>query len=279
MKKRILSFIASFAVLSSALLLTACGHDHTFATEWSKDATHHWHAATCEHTEEKSDYAEHVDENNDGVCDVCQHGTVAIIGETAYSSLEAAIAAAGTDATVTLFTDIDLATAISINKKVTINLNGKTLTVKNDTAGDGVFMVVAGGDLTINGNGVVNGVGNNPWNIVIYANGGHVTINGGVYTNVGATDTTTGDADHFDVIYAKNGGTVTINGGTFKGQTPNWLLNIYDEHRATSSIEVKGGVFEGFNPANNAAEGAGTNFVAEGYTVQENNNVYTVVAE
>ena len=34
-------------------------HTHTFSSEWSYDETHHWHAATCEHTEEKSDYAEH----------------------------------------------------------------------------------------------------------------------------------------------------------------------------------------------------------------------------
>ena len=47
--------------LSATLLLTACGsHTHTFAEEWSKDSTHHWHAATCEHTTEVSDKAEHV---------------------------------------------------------------------------------------------------------------------------------------------------------------------------------------------------------------------------
>ena len=34
-------------------------HTHTYSSEWSYDETHHWHAATCEHTNEKSDYAEH----------------------------------------------------------------------------------------------------------------------------------------------------------------------------------------------------------------------------
>ena len=34
-------------------------HVHTYSTEWTTNATHHWHASTCEHTEEKSDYAEH----------------------------------------------------------------------------------------------------------------------------------------------------------------------------------------------------------------------------
>ncbi|MBR2929737.1 MAG: hypothetical protein IKC32_00775, partial [Clostridia bacterium] len=43
-------------------------HEHTYATEWSKNDTHHWHAATCEHTDLKADEAEHA--YVDGVC-VC----------------------------------------------------------------------------------------------------------------------------------------------------------------------------------------------------------------
>ena len=40
--------------------IPALGHTHTFDTEnWEKDATHHWHKATCEHSDEKSGYAEH----------------------------------------------------------------------------------------------------------------------------------------------------------------------------------------------------------------------------
>ncbi len=38
---------------------------HTFATDWTKDATHHWHKATCEHSSEVSDKAEH--DWNEGV--------------------------------------------------------------------------------------------------------------------------------------------------------------------------------------------------------------------
>ena len=34
-------------------------HKHTFAESWSKDATYHWHSATCEHTTEVSDKVEH----------------------------------------------------------------------------------------------------------------------------------------------------------------------------------------------------------------------------
>ena len=45
------------------------------------------------------------------------------------------------------------------------------------------------------------------------------------------------------------------------------------------TIVVKGGTFTGFNPADCACEGEGTNFVAEGFTVTEDNGVFTVVAE
>ena len=41
-------------------------HTHKFATDWTKDETHHWHAATCEHTTEVSDKTEHTYTN--GVC-------------------------------------------------------------------------------------------------------------------------------------------------------------------------------------------------------------------
>ncbi|MBQ3019473.1 MAG: hypothetical protein IJD77_02635 [Clostridia bacterium] len=34
-------------------------HEHTFSESWSSNETHHWHTATCEHTDEKKDYDEH----------------------------------------------------------------------------------------------------------------------------------------------------------------------------------------------------------------------------
>ena len=34
-------------------------HTHTFSTEWTSDKTYHWHAATCEHTDETSGFEEH----------------------------------------------------------------------------------------------------------------------------------------------------------------------------------------------------------------------------
>lgn len=51
-----------------------CGYElaHTFATTWSKDASGHWHAATCEHTTEIDELLPHVDADKNNVCDDCE---------------------------------------------------------------------------------------------------------------------------------------------------------------------------------------------------------------
>ena len=64
--------LACMLLTLSAALVTACtqqqAHEHTFAQDWSSDATHHWHEATCGH-DVVGDKGEHVFEEN--VCSVC----------------------------------------------------------------------------------------------------------------------------------------------------------------------------------------------------------------
>ena len=64
-----------------------------------------------------------------------------------------------------------------------------------------------------------------------------------------------------------------------------YTLNCIDENykKGADSI-VTGGTFVNFDPSNNQAEGPGTNFVADGYTVvsetKENGDIwYTVVPD
>ena len=45
--------------------------EHTYSEKWSTNSTQHWHAATCEHAELKSDVADHTDADENGKCDVC----------------------------------------------------------------------------------------------------------------------------------------------------------------------------------------------------------------
>jgi hypothetical protein len=105
---------------------------------------------------------------------------------------------------VSVEADIDAPTAIVVKTDTALNLNGKEITVKEDTIGDGVFTVI-NGTLTIDGEGVINGVGKNDWNIVIWAvNDGKVVINNGTFTNIGATANV--DSEHFDLIYASGNG-------------------------------------------------------------------------
>lgn len=55
-KKSIWAFVLAFMLVVPAMFLfSACGrkHQHTFSAEWTRTETEHYHAATCEHGEEK----------------------------------------------------------------------------------------------------------------------------------------------------------------------------------------------------------------------------------
>ncbi|MCH5163555.1 MAG: leucine-rich repeat protein [Clostridiales bacterium] len=65
MRKLIIICIMCMLMTLSAVIV-ACDnkqeqphHEHTYSNEWSSDDTHHWHAATCEHTDLVKDRTEH----------------------------------------------------------------------------------------------------------------------------------------------------------------------------------------------------------------------------
>lgn len=61
-KKSLLLMILSICLIVPAMVLfSACGrkHQHTFSAEWTRTETEHYHAATCEHGEEKADLGKH----------------------------------------------------------------------------------------------------------------------------------------------------------------------------------------------------------------------------
>lgn len=47
-------------------------HEHTYSSEWTSDATSHWHAATCGH-DVKSDEAAHTFDEGVKTCSVCEY--------------------------------------------------------------------------------------------------------------------------------------------------------------------------------------------------------------
>lgn len=79
--KKTLRLAALVLAADAVLGLTGClvrveEHEHTFATPWISDATHHWHAATCEHKDEVDGKAEHTyGEWSEAkrVCSVCDY--------------------------------------------------------------------------------------------------------------------------------------------------------------------------------------------------------------
>ena len=187
-------------------------------------------------------------------------------------SLEELTEAIANGGNITITESIDAPTAFVISTDTTIVNNGE-LTISEDIVGDGVFKVVEG-TLTLDGNGIINGLDKSGWSMAVWAtDNGKVVIKNGYFTNVGAHSPE--DSEHYDLIYASNNGQVEILGGEFKCETPQWTLNIKNTSRETASIVVKGGKFHGFNPME-AEEG---NFVAPGYKVIEEDGIFTVVAE
>lgn len=154
-----------------------------------------------------------------------------------------------------------------------LNLNGKSITNKVENAATDVIIVEEGATLTINGDGTIEAVSGNDGYAIIAE--GTVIINGGTFK---AGKDANGETNA--VVYARGNGKVYVNGGSFPNENNSaFVLNKKDADRATTVIEVRGGEFTNFNPADNKAEGPSTNFVADGYTVQENGNVYTVVRQ
>ena len=62
-------------------------HTHTYSEEWTTDEVAHWRTATCLHTDVKGDYAEHVDTNANGKCDVCDADVIIEIDTDNYAEI------------------------------------------------------------------------------------------------------------------------------------------------------------------------------------------------
>ena len=194
------------------------------------------------------------------------------------AELKAAIAAGEN---VKLTADITLAEPVLV-KDVTsvIDLNGFNLVAESTDA-----IVVEGANLTINGNGDVKAATDDKSSAnALWVKYGNVVINGGNYY-VGADNALRNDCIYLGAASLKadaanHVSTITINGGTFEAKVEDgqyWVLNVQDDfYRAGSNIVVYGGSYKNFNPANNKSEGAGTNFLAPGKTVEQNGDWYIV---
>ena len=192
------------------------------------------------------------------------------------ASLKALFATGGE---ATLAADLDLGETVSVaaGKEVTLDLNGKTISnttdIWNTATNDWSLLSVRGGSLTIKGAGTLQAKENDCFAVDVM-DGGKVVIEDGIYVG------------NVHAVYVFEG-SVEIKGGKYSIQQPSelpspygYVLNCYDANckNGTAKIMVSGGEFVKFNPADCAAEGAHTNFLADGYmSVEAEEGVWTVV--
>ena len=173
----------------------------------------------------------------------------------------------------------NVADRITISQPTTLNLDAKIISPDDMANNSKNFCaLIVDADTTINAgeNGGID-TGRNGGYALNVREGANLTITGGSYYGGGTA------------VQVQEG-TLTITGGHFAVEAfgepygYNFLLNCIDAayKDGTAKIIVKGGTFVNFDPSNNTAEGAETNFVADGYKVvsasQTNGEVwYTVV--
>lgn len=185
-----------------------------------------------------------VEVTNDNIAKLCSTGEMTLMENVARAT--------------SFVTPIGTVNAVWMLNGHNVELTGTTAQTRS-----GLYLNRYGSSLEINGEGTVRC----PNNYCLWNN----TADGKIVVNGGNIE---GDTH---AAYAQTG-IIEINGGTFKltnaatadrdeNGNLRFLINCLDANykNGTANIIVKGGKFYEFDPANNASEGAGTNYVADGY--------------
>lgn len=158
---------------------------------------------------------------------------------------------------------------IMTSRGLDIKGQGKIVsTIVNDTkdSQSSVISVFNGSTVNIYDGVELDGGNGCDGNYAIRILKGTVNIHGGYFHSAPKNE---GDAT--EVIYlcprtSSSKCDLYISGGVFEsGGDPTFLINCLDKYRSACHIIITGGIFVGFNPANNTAEGANTNWVPDGY--------------
>ena len=191
---------------------------------------------------------------------------VAQIDDNKYTTLQDAFQAATKGDTVKLLTDVhtdgtdSYGACLTIRVPITLDLNEHTIYSPDDMGNNNknfvALYVAADTTLKATTGGIDTGK-NGGYAINVYK-GAKLTIDGGKYYGGGTA-----------VQVQK--GELTINNGYFDAEAfsgsygYNFIINCIDSayKDGTAKVAIKGGYFAHFDPANNKAEGAGTNFVAD----------------
>lgn len=202
--------------------------------------------------------------NADGTYGVKEGSYVAQVGSKKYETLADAIRLSAKGKTITLLTDVEQNSQLTIGKDITLDLNGKTIKNTVDIWGDkanAILSIANGAKVTITGDGTIDAKENDCYTINVVK--GDLTIeNGTFYGNV-------------SVVQVEEG-TLSVKGGTFdlhqkwEGSSK-YLFNCIDDAYANGSanVAISGGTFVGFDPSA-SPEGEGTSYLAPGYAPTDN---------
>lgn len=163
-----------------------------------------------------------------------------------------------------------------------LDLNGYKLTY---TGNDVIFRVANGGNIYIDGTKEGSQIITKPTDpsetgangyVALVQEGGVVIFNGGNYV-----------LENTCIVAQSNGGKVYVQGGTYDAQKVGssyargtYTFNIQDSYATNGLINISGGTFKYFDPANNFAENPQISFVMDGYASYESGeNEWTVVPE
>ena len=191
----------------------------------------------------------------------------------AYRTLADAVAAAEDGQTVRLLADVEQNTQLTIDKSITLDLNGKTIKNTADIWGDNanaILSITNGAKVTITGNGTIAAKENDCYTINVV--NGDLTIENGTFVG------------NISVVQVQKG-SLTINGGDFsllqkmtdgKGEN-RYLINCIDDTYADGSatVAISGGTFVGFDPnvsPEQKVDGKAPSFAAPGVGITRNEN-------
>ena len=159
------------------------------------------------------------------------------------------------------------------NKMSTINIEGTNLNVtgtgkfvgpSNSYTTTGAFWVQHSNTLNIDGNISVESGTNSHFNACVIVFNGTVNISNGYFHSSVSKD---GSSSPCIYLFGNTGvAYANITGGVFEADgDAMFIINCDDTNKSRCHVKVMGGTFVGFNPADNTADGAHTNYVATGY--------------
>ena len=209
--------------------------------------------------------------NAGGTYGVKEGQYVAKVGSKKYETLAEAVAAAQDGQTVRLMADVEQNTQLTIDKSITLDLNGKTIKNTMDIWGDNANAILSiknGANVTITGNGTIAAKENDCYTINVV--NGDLTIENGTFVG------------NISVVQVQKG-SLTINGGAFsllqkmtdgKGEN-RYLINCIDEAYVDGSanVAISGGTFVGFDPnvsPEQKVDGKTPSFAAPGAGITKN---------